>query len=61
MTEDKDIQELLRRKEQAITNMGGADKIEAQHRKSRMTARERINALLDPGSFIEIGVLAYSG
>ena len=33
MTEDKDIQELLRRKERAITNMGGPEKIEAQHRK----------------------------
>jgi hypothetical protein len=33
MTEDKDIQELLRRKERAITGMGGPDKIEAQHRR----------------------------
>ena len=60
MTEDKDIQELIRRKEQAITNMGGPDKIEAQHRKGRMTARERISALLDPGSFMELGALAHS-
>ena len=34
MTDDKDIQELLRRKEHAITKMGGPDKIEAQHRKA---------------------------
>src|ERR1700741_3846713 len=60
MTEDKDIQELLRRKEWAVTNMGGQDKIEAHHRKGRMTARERIHALLDPGSFMEFGALAHS-
>ena len=60
MTEDKDIQELLRRKERAITGMGGPDKIEAQHRRGRLTARERIQALLDSGSFIEIGALAHS-
>ncbi|MGE0827014.1 MAG: acyl-CoA carboxylase subunit beta [Candidatus Binatia bacterium] len=60
MTDDKDIQELLRRKERAITEMGGLDKIEAQHRKGRLTARERIHALLDPGSFFELGALAHS-
>jgi acetyl-CoA carboxylase carboxyltransferase component len=60
MTDDKDIQELLRRKERAITQMGGLEKIEAQHQRGRMTARERILALLDPGSFIEFGALAHS-
>jgi acetyl-CoA carboxylase carboxyltransferase component len=60
VTDDKDIQELLRRKERAIKNMGGLDKIEAQHSRGRMTARERILALLDPGSFVEFGALAHS-
>jgi propionyl-CoA carboxylase beta chain len=32
---------------------GGADKIASQHAKSKLTARERIDALLDPGSFEE--------
>ena len=59
-TTDPDIQELLRRKEQIITQMGGAAKIEAQHQKGRLTARERIHALLDPGSFMELGALAHS-
>ena len=59
-TEDPDIQELLRRKERIITDMGGPDKIAAQHQKGRMTARERILALLDPGSFMELGALAHS-
>ncbi len=33
---------------------GGKDKIEAQHRKGKLTARERIEALLDPESFVEV-------
>jgi len=32
---------------------GGPDKIAAQHAKGKMTARERIEYLLDPGSFVE--------
>lgn len=36
---------------------GGKDKIEAQHKKSKLTARERIHFLLDEGSFEEIGML----
>lgn len=60
MTNDTDIQELLRRKERATTHMGGLDKIETQHKRGRMTARERIHTLLDPGSFVEFGALAHS-
>ncbi|MCX7703157.1 MAG: acyl-CoA carboxylase subunit beta [Planctomycetota bacterium] len=33
---------------------GGKEKIEEQHKKGKMTARERINALLDEGSFNEM-------
>jgi acetyl-CoA/propionyl-CoA carboxylase len=33
---------------------GGPDKIEAQHTKGKLTARERISLLLDEGSFVEI-------
>ena len=33
---------------------GGEARIEAQHKKGKLTARERIDALLDPGSFNEI-------
>ncbi|NUM50762.1 MAG: acyl-CoA carboxylase subunit beta [Flavobacteriales bacterium] len=36
---------------------GGKDKIEAQHKKSKLTAHERIHFLLDEGSFEEIGML----
>ena len=34
---------------------GGADRIKKQHQGGKLTARERIDLLLDPGSFIEIG------
>src|SRR5579863_7599147 len=33
---------------------GGPDKIERQHKSGKLTARERIELLLDPGSFREI-------
>ncbi len=33
---------------------GGPDKIQEQHGKGKLTARERIDALVDPGSFVEL-------
>lgn len=36
---------------------GGAKRIEAQHKKGKLTARERIHFLVDEGSFEEIGML----
>ncbi|MEX1051422.1 MAG: carboxyl transferase domain-containing protein, partial [Gemmatimonadales bacterium] len=33
---------------------GGADRIAAQHAKGKLTARERVDLLLDPGSFVEL-------
>ncbi|MEM1214507.1 MAG: acyl-CoA carboxylase subunit beta [Bacteroidota bacterium] len=36
---------------------GGQARIDQQHAKGKLTARERIHFLLDPGSFEEIGVL----
>ena len=36
---------------------GGEKRIEAQHKKGKLTARERVNLLLDEGSFEEIGML----
>ena len=36
---------------------GGADRIAAQHKKGKLTARERLHLLLDEGSFQEIGQL----
>jgi propionyl-CoA carboxylase beta chain len=33
---------------------GGAARIEQQHKKGKLTARERVDLLLDPGSFVEL-------
>ncbi len=33
---------------------GGKDRIEAQHQKGKLTARERLDVLLDEGSFVEL-------
>src|SRR3984957_19014851 len=34
---------------------GGAERIKKQHEGGKLTARERIDLLVDPGSFVEIG------
>lgn len=48
----------LRRREGLAHQMGGTEKVERQHRTGKQTVRERIDALLDPGSFHEVGALA---
>ena len=47
------IEELRQRKEK-IQQGGGAKRIEAQHAKGKLTARERLNLLFDPGTFVEL-------
>ena len=47
------IEHLRELREQASLG-GGERRIEAQHAKGKLTARERIDLLLDPGSFVEI-------
>ena len=47
--------ELTERRERAREG-GGADRIARQHAKGKLTARERIEVLLDPGSFEEFGM-----
>jgi acetyl-CoA carboxylase carboxyltransferase component len=50
--------ETLRHLEDKLREGGGAAKIEKQHRAGKLTARERIARLLDPGArFLEIGLL----
>lgn len=52
----------LEAKEQKIRLGGGEKKIEEQHQKGKLTARERIEYLTDKGSeFLEIGLLAGNG
>ncbi len=45
---------------QVRAEMGGVDKIDRLHSRGRVTVRERIDALVDPGSFSEIGTFAFS-
>lgn len=51
------IEELRKRREEAMLG-GGADKLEKQHAQGKLTARERIEAMVDPNSFEETGLFA---
>lgn len=51
----------LRRREALADRMGGAEKLARQHARGKMDARARIAALVDPGSFREIGKTAGRG
>jgi acetyl-CoA carboxylase carboxyltransferase component len=48
----------LRARERMAREMGGPDKVRRQHEGGRLTVRERIEALIDAGSFHEIGAIA---
>ena len=48
---------LLQHKTEQALQGGGAKRIEAQHKKGKLTARERLQLLLDEGSFEEIGMM----
>ena len=48
----------LRRREAMVREGGGADKTARQHTAGRLTVRERIDKLVDDGSFHEIGAIA---
>ena len=52
MSIEKKIEELKKKREQAKLG-GGPKKIEDQHKKGKLTARERLDLLLDEGSFEE--------
>jgi propionyl-CoA carboxylase beta chain len=51
------IQEVRERKDEASRG-GGEEAVARQHDRGKMTARERIDELLDPGSFVETDMLA---
>ncbi|WP_443944484.1 acyl-CoA carboxylase subunit beta [Pedobacter sp. AW1-32] len=52
---EKKIVQLKQKVDQAAIG-GGTARIEAQHKKGKLTARERIHFLMDEGSFEEIGM-----
>jgi acetyl-CoA carboxylase carboxyltransferase component len=56
-----DMVSQIRNEEEKIREGGGPKAIESQHSKGRLTARERINLLVDTGSFFEIGSFAAFG
>lgn len=50
--------EELRRREALAAEMGGAEKVERQRSQGKLTVRERIDGLVDAGSFHEIGAIS---
>ncbi len=49
----------IKNEEEKIRQGGGAKAIESQHKKNRLTARERVALLIDPGThFFELGIYA---
>ena len=55
----KELLEALKKEEEVIKKGGGPKRIEKEHKKGKLTARERINLLLDDNSeFFEIGLWA---
>jgi acetyl-CoA carboxylase carboxyltransferase component len=57
MTWEKEVNR-LRHQQGLAKQMGGEEAIAKQHARRRLTVRERINLLLDPNSFREIGTIA---
>jgi 3-methylcrotonyl-CoA carboxylase beta subunit len=54
-----DLLTTIKNEEETIREGGGVKAIEAQHKKNRLTARERIAVLIDPGThFFELGIYA---
>jgi acetyl-CoA carboxylase carboxyltransferase component len=51
----------LARREAFAREMGGVDKVKRQHDQGRLTVRERIEKLIDTGSFHEIGAVSGIG
>ncbi|NIM19059.1 MAG: methylmalonyl-CoA carboxyltransferase [Candidatus Latescibacteria bacterium] len=54
-TSEEKLKELKEKREAALVG-GGKDRIKKIHESGRLTARERINLLFDPGTFQELGV-----
>src|SRR6266487_2969840 len=50
----QDKLEELQRKRAEAEQGGGAERVQAQHEKGKMTARERLDVLVDPGTFVEL-------
>jgi propionyl-CoA carboxylase beta chain len=53
MSDNEKVEQLLKLREESRQG-GGEDRIEKQHKKGKLTARERLDILLDKGSFQEL-------
>jgi methylmalonyl-CoA decarboxylase subunit alpha len=60
MMEINSMLEEWKKKRRKASEMGGPEKTARRHAKGRLTARERIDRLLDRGSFLEMGIFAHS-
>ncbi|MBF6590477.1 MAG: acyl-CoA carboxylase subunit beta [Ktedonobacterales bacterium] len=58
MTTTREKLEALRRKREQALLGGGEARIAAQHKKGKLTARERLDLLLDPGTLQELDMFA---
>ena len=47
--------EALEAKRAKIKEMGGADKVQKQHERGKLTARERLEKFFDGGEYMEVG------
>jgi len=50
----------LKERRKKVKEMGGGERVEAQKKRGKLTARERVDKLLDRGTFREIGMYATS-
>jgi acetyl-CoA carboxylase carboxyltransferase component len=50
------LAEDLRARREQIKQGGGPEKIDAQHAQDKLTARERLELLIDDGTFVELGI-----
>lgn len=57
MKTNREKLEALRTRKSKILQMGGAEAVERQHQRNKLTARERIDLLFDRGTFMEIDML----
>jgi len=64
MAEDAEVKKRqlaeLKTRRGKIEEMGGSERVAAQKRRGKLTARERIDVLMDKGTFHEIGMFATS-
>jgi methylmalonyl-CoA decarboxylase subunit alpha len=54
------VREMRQRAEAIRSEMGGRGRIDALHAVGKLTVRERLDGLLDPGSFREVGTFTHS-